>query len=348
MASKSVVRRVTGDDVARDAGVSRALVSYVMNNAAGIQVRDSTRRRILEAASRLHYRPNHSARAVRLGRFNCLALLLGTKFYLPQPLLEGLFRAAGMQAQHLLLSGLPERELTDVQLAPLVLRELMVDGILLNCPEDVPGELFPTLERSGLPCISINLNRPADCVYPADREAAALATRHVLELGHRRVGYINLTGSGTHYSQAARAEGYAETLRQAGLEPRVLAPAAAPAAAGGMRLVLDWLLQPERPTAILAYSTPSATALMLAAAHLGLSVPQDLSVITIDMENSAPIGLCFGRCLTSFLMPWRAVAHEAVDMLLAKIAQPDVPLPSRAVPYPPLQAGESCSPPPRG
>lgn len=334
-------RRITSLDVAREAGVSRTLVSYVLNNVEGVKIREETRRTILEAAARIRYRPNQSARAIRTGRFRCLALLLGSRYYLPAELLGGLYRATTRRDLHLTVAALPEEKLINAEQAPKILRELLADGMLINTNVDTPPLMYDRLEEFRIPGVTINSKRAHDCVYPDDWAAARRAVAVLAGLGHRRIVFANFSGTGPHYSVADREGGYREEMTAAGLTPHSCCPDRVKDAAARVAQAVKLLRARQRPEAVVAYSYPTAAALHTAALTLGLHVPEDLSILTFDNRPFDYLGVP----MSTLEIPWDTVAENAVDLILAKIEAPSRKIPARAVAYGWEARGGTCAPP---
>ena len=123
-----------------------------------------------------------------------------------------------------------------------------------------------------------------------DDEAAATATRHLLDLGHERIAYVGGATEGVldFTAPSARLAGYRRTLVQAGLPPCPELEADGEfTVAGGLRAGRELLARPDRPTAIFAASDEMAIGTLRAARELGLQVPEDLSVIGIDDHEMA-------------------------------------------------------------
>lgn len=339
----SRTRRITSLDVAREAGFSRTLVSYVLNNVPDVKIREETRQAILETAARIQYRPNQSARAIRTGRFRCLALLLGSRYFLPAELLGGLYRATTRRDLHLTLAALPETELITGAQSPKVLRELLADGMLINTVVDAPPLMYERLHQFNIPSVTINSRRSHDCVYPDDLTAARHAVEHLAQLGHHHIVFANFSGRERHYSVTDREAGYREGMKTAGLAPHACGSETVTDSAARVALALELLRGPRRPEAVVAYSYPTAAALHTAALTLGLRVPEELSLLTFDNRTFDYQGLP----MSTLEIPWDAVAENAVDMILAKIEKPKLDLSSRAVAYSMDVKGGTCAPPPR-
>jgi LacI family transcriptional regulator len=336
---------VTIKEIAKRTGLSVPTVGNVLGRAANRYSPD-TRQRVLKAAQELGYIPNSSARAMRRGRFGCAALVLSrdkqaTHSHIPSGLLDGLDEALAQHDMHLTVSRLTDEELSSENFAPKVLREWMADGMIVNYTHEIPRRMLDVIHAHHAPAVWLNAKLPSNCVYPDDFGAARDATKRLLSLGHRRIAMVHFISPTFyaipfeqarprfHYSVADRAAGFKEAMREAGLSPRF---------AHHDRYVDDrehleecraLLSGPDRPTALILYSEPDLTAVLCAAAELGLSAPRDLSVMVFHPHEIRAAG----RCFTAIPVPTREIGRRAVAMLMQKLEDGDRPCAPEAVPY---------------
>lgn len=167
-----------------------------------------------------------------------------------------------------------------------------------------------------------------DCVYPDDFGAGQLATRHLIELGHRRIAFSPHLQT-AHYSAGERQSGYETAMREAGLQPQILQPQRA-----GMltmnewrALAASWKTDAKHPTALIDYTPTSALAARLALAEVGLSVPAQMSVVTFAPQ----IVDNYFAPLTTCLLPEHELGRVAVEMLRQKIETPNEMLAPRTL-----------------
>jgi LacI family transcriptional regulator len=323
---------VTLKDIAQRCGVSMQTASMVLNTNQGHLFRLETRKRVLQAAQELGYRPNSSAKAMSSGRFGCAALVLstdGSRSTLPAGLLAGICDRLSAHDLHLTITRLSDEKLTSEGFVPKILREWMADGLLLNYTDNIPQSLTELIERYSLPSVWINTKRDVDSIYPDDLAAGERATQMLIEVGHRRIAYIH---SGLadgieehHYSVKDRREGYLIAMRRAGLEPLMLhGPRTDKSLAQELR---ELFASPQRPTGIVLYAL--APNLAITAASVGLSIPRDLSIVccagarALDMGAKVPL----------LQVPERAMGEAAVEMLIKRIQAPDRHFPSQALPF---------------
>jgi LacI family transcriptional regulator len=312
-------------------------VSCILNDKAHL-FRPETCDKVRKTAARLGYRRNSVARAMRQGRFNSVALVTSDVYHkstLTPGYLSGIHSVLGPGNQHLVVSQLPDKMFVDDEYLPEILREAMVDGLLLYYIQEIPPHMVELLEQCRLPAVWMNVRKEANCVHPDDLDAGRMVTRHLIELGHRRIAYVDGVHvfdpnheRQDHYSAADRYEGYCQVMREAGLTPRMLSQRVNLPTSRIAELMAGWLSEPQRPTALLTYGDRETQATLLASAWVGLRVPQDLSIVTFSPEP-----LDVGRPITTALIPTRKVGTEATRMLLDNIATPGQVSPARALPF---------------
>ncbi len=335
-------KNITMKDVAQRAGVHLSSVSVVLNgsrSSAGIS--EINRQRIVDAAQELGYRRNGSAHTIRTGKCGNIALLLSplrSHSYLPMPLLAGLHDSLEQADMSLTFCLLEDEELHQSDVLPKFLRERMCDGLLVDYNLRIPRSILESIRHHQIPAVWINSKQAADCVYPDDFDAAKRATRHLLELGHRRIVYANFASKpdDLHYSSADRCEGYRVAMCDAGLEPQTWGLEMA--GADSIEKCQRQLDTRERPTAIVGYATYAFDGISYAAARLGMRVPDDLSIVTFGPEPTDY--MC--RPLTLMLEPQYQMGCLATQMIRRKIEHPDQPLAPTAVPFT-WEAGQSSA-----
>lgn len=322
------------DDIAARAGVSKWTAARVLSGDADYKRPTYAKRaqRIREIAASIGYQPNAAAAAVATGRFNAATLVLSRyaqRSYLPDYLLSAIQGGLASAGMHLNVAQLPDEELTDPARVPKLLRQLASDGLLINYITRIPRSMIELLERHRLPSIWINTRRDHDCVYPDDLGGAEEATRHLIELGHRRVAYLHYAPEwdAPHYSALDRRAGYLRAMAAAGLRPRVIGFNEPVADEDAHDLARGWLGSAARPTGVVTYGEGDAAVVLTAAYSLGMDVPGDLSIISFSAG-----GAIFPRLrLTQLYLQEGAVGETAAKMLVQKIADPSTPIGSRAI-----------------
>ncbi|MCD4826035.1 MAG: LacI family transcriptional regulator [Phycisphaerae bacterium] len=347
--------RITLKDIASEVGTDPATVSRVLNDKgrqAGISQKRAAK--ILKAAQKLRYIPNSSARAIRTGRFDCATLLLSTHrtcSYLPTLLLEGMHDELAKQDMHLTLAKLPDEQLSSEGYVPKILRYMMSDGLLIDYTHQLPAKLESMIQRHKIPAVWINTKRETNCVYPDNLAAGRRATEHLLNLGHRRIAYVDyITGrdgiAEAHYSATDRCRGYEQAMRSVGLEPRTIRPDKGRVPGGEeVAFTKNWLDAPDRPTAVVVYWIASAMPVLHAALASGLRVPEDLSMVTFNSESfGSDVIRESGLYISAMIEPERRMGREAVRMLIKKLDKSTIDMPSKSLSFALEELGTCCPP----
>ncbi len=270
-------------DVATAAGVSKSVASRVLNGDPSVRARPETRQRIVDAARRLGYVANHSARALRSSRAGALALMIpDVNNAVFADLLRGVQAGAAEEGMIVLVAE-ADRRSSEGDLLDRLAKERRVDGILLQRPEDFDDAMLDEVLAHDLPVVLVNsrLPRKGGSVTLDDQAGARLATEHLLELGHTRIGHI--AGRRSHDTAMRRDRGFRAAMHEAGLRVRsewvVYAGWEADA---GEHAVAEILGRTRAPTALLVSSVNAAVGAVFAAGRAGVEVPDDLSIVTIN------------------------------------------------------------------
>jgi DNA-binding LacI/PurR family transcriptional regulator len=279
-------------DVAARAGVGVATVSRVLNERGG--VRPATRDRVVEAIQALNYRPSSLARGLSLQRTMVVAALLPW-FTNPSAVqrVRGIVDGLGDSRYDLMVFDI-ESEDRQRSAFELFDRGDRADGLLVVSTLPPESEV-DRLRAARIPCVLIDAVHPQFPSIAVDDVAGGeIATRHLVELGHRRVALIGDPPPEFRFDWSRdRTRGYERGLASAGIEVRreyVREGTRLPHVARAVAAEL--LSLPERPTAIFAASDTQALGVLEAARALGIRVPEELSVIGFDdIEVAAYVGL---------------------------------------------------------
>jgi LacI family transcriptional regulator len=337
---------VTVLDVARAAGVSAMTVSRVVNGSTS--VREATRAAVLAAIEQLKYSPNSAARSLAVGEARQIGLLYSnpSAAYLSQFLI-GALAAARRVSCHLVLEACDGEDPAELAEATRSFAATAVEGVILPPPLSEAAPVRAELDAAGIPWVSVAMGLPPAHslnVRIDDFEGAAAMTRHLLALGHRRIGFIR--GNPNQTSSAERHRGFAAALEEAGLDVGAM-----PVEQGyftfrsGIVAAERLLERADRPTAIFASNDDMAAAAVGVAHRRGLHVPRDLSVVGFDDTSLATT---VWPELTTIRQPISAMAEEALTLLLARIrshrAREEDALEEQVLDYK-LIVRESCAPP---
>jgi LacI family transcriptional regulator len=304
-------------EVAESAGVSYATVSHVINNTR--LVSQETRERVLAAMDALNYRPNALARSLRQGKTNTLGLVLPDS---ANPFFAEISRSiedeAFKKGYSVFLCNTEldtQRELFYVD----VLSKKQVDGIIFVAAGDQADSLEFLVSRN-MPVVMIDRDVPnveVDAVLTDNQLGGYLATRHLLELGHKRIACIS--GPSSITPSAERMIGYRRALEEAGLSyDESLILRGDYHAQSGMEITHSILKMDPRPTAIFALNDLMALGALRAAAEAGCSVPKDLAVIGYDDLELAQYT---NPPLTTISQPKKEIGVQAVHLLVDRMSR---------------------------
>lgn len=310
-------------DVAERARVSTATVSYVLNGTG--TVTEETRQRVLAAVEELNYQPNHAARSLRT-RSRTLGLVLphgapGLGDPALAELVAGLTEAAALQGYYLLLAASPTQE--EHELGATLARTGRVEGLVL-LDLRAEDERAAHLAAAGVPCVGAGApaaGQPCPSVGLDLVAAAAAATRHLLALGHTRLGMIALP------SDLADSEpfyqGFAAALEAAALEADpALVVEAGMAEEDGLAAMQELLARPEPPTAVIAASDTLAFGAMHALRDVGIAAGHDVSLVGC---GDLPLAAHTHPPLTTLRAPRRALGAALARALIALVEHKPVP-----------------------
>jgi DNA-binding LacI/PurR family transcriptional regulator len=311
--------RVTIRDVAVLAGVSHQTVSRVINRSE--QVSPATRTRVKNAIAELDFRPNAIARNMAKGRTGTLACIApNLTDYTFASIIDGGETEARKQG-FFLLSASAHDEDTFAYLMDDLVNSRRVDGIMVINPyadgrhTHLPPD-FPTVFAGARP-----REEAAASVALDDVAAAAAATRHLIDLGHRRIAMI--TGPMAEDCSQDRCMGYEQALLDVGLVPLPeLIIEGSWLAPSGYEAYQKLAQLDPAPTAVFAQNDQMAVGVLRAARDKGLMIPDQLSVIGVD---DIPLAAYFAPPLTTLKQDFADIGREAARSLIRTIEQPDAP-----------------------
>lgn len=309
-----ITKRTTINDVARLAGVSIKTVSRVFNREP--HVRPSTRDKVVAAAETLNYRPNLSARQLA----SKLTFVIGMLYDNPNSdyvtdVQYGSLQVCRENDYNLLIH--PCR--AD---APDLMTEVrglyhQVDGFILLQPVSDIQTLCESLLKGSIACVRVS-QRPFEgfpWISVGDSEAAHEMTGYLLELGHRRIGFI--IGHPEHGSSHDRLSGYRSALERHGVEfDDALVRQGFFDYESGYSCARELLALDPRPTAIFASNDPMAMGVLSAAHEIKLDVPRELSIAGFD---DSPLARHAWPPLTTVRQPITDVARLATETLMDEL-----------------------------
>jgi LacI family transcriptional regulator len=305
----------TISDVALAAGVSTMTVSRVINGAGNVKPR--TLAAVDAAIAKLNYSPNPAARSLAGARPVRIGLLYSnpSAAYLSE-FLVGVLEQASLSHVQLVVEKCSAGG-NELQVARSLIADGM-DGILLPPPlcDSVP--LLEVMTQTSTPCVVVASGRPArevSAVSIDDYAAAHAMTRHLLDLGHTRIGFI--TGNPDQTASSRRQEGYQAALIERGLrvDPALIAQGLF-TYRSGLEAAEVLLRRPNPPTAIFASNDDMAAATVAVAHSQGLAVPNDLTVCGFD---DTAMATTIWPELTTVRQPIGDMSRAALEMLVRKV-----------------------------
>src|SRR6266404_315581 len=269
----------TLSDIAREAGVSKMTVSRAINNHPRVSI--ETRERILKVAGRLNYKPNRYARALRTNSSKLIGIvvpdLMHSFFADISRGVEEFARPAGYQN---VICNTEENTVTEISEVEALLTH--TDGLIVTTALPVgEAKFYRRIIKNGANVVLIDrylegLRCPV--VKADDVLAGFLATKHLIKLGHKRIGH--LYGPGTSNAND-RLKGYRSALEQYGLsfDVRLVRTASYPYESSSYEVMRIWLNEAKRPTALFAFNDPSGIGATRAVEDAGLRVPGDVAIV---------------------------------------------------------------------
>lgn len=312
----SAARPITLKELAARAGVHPSTVSRVVNNDPVLRVSAETRARIEALLEETDYRPDGVARSLRLRQTFVLAMLIPD---ITNPLFANIFLGiedvAGQRGYGVILAntgGTVDRERAHLR----SLQARRVDGVILASVA-LRDPSVRWLREQGIKHVLVNrYSGERDPFVGADDLAGGrMATRHLVELGHRRIGH--LAGSPGVSTAVQRRRGYAAALEEAGIEPDPdLVVESGYLEAPGRRAMERLLRLRRPPTAVFAVNDMAAMGAHAAALDRGLRIPQDVAIVGY---NDVPLAARLAPPLTTLRVPVREFGRLSAEMLIEQI-----------------------------
>jgi LacI family transcriptional regulator len=323
--------------IADAVGVHPSTVSRALKDPKSARIAEETVERIRRTAEELGYAPNAWAKSLRTRRSMMVGLTMPR---LTDTGLAQMFDAAQRRALQLGYQTVvvASEHANDPDAALRGLLDGRTDGLIISTAT-LDSTVLDQLARSGVRFVLLNRSSGAHPgVFGDDLVGSGLATEHLLQLGHRRIGHL---AGPLHVSTGQlRLEGYRRAMERAGIavDERWVAPSDfdIESSLAAARAILG---PADRPTALVAVNDTAALAAMSVARELGLRVPDDLSVVGY---NDSELAALLPIPLTTVRVPIQAMGASAVDLLVRLIAGEEI---TSTVLAPALIARQSTAPP---
>lgn len=312
--------KLTIQDIARLAGVSKATVSRVLNHSPAVSPETSAR--VMKVVEEHDFVPNATATGLAGGKTRLVGVLAPPLTWAGvSEMLRGVAEYIENTSYEIVLYSISfSRDHSDVLDRILSMR--MISGLLAILPGELSQHLT-ALFREGMPLVMIDDQEKLENVprVGVDNVASAYAaTRHLLELGHRRIACIQ--GPQNYFCSLERYQGYAQALQEAGITPDPALVLQGQFDVPSGRECASALFSRERstwPSAIFASNDQMAYGVLEVAEQLGIQIPDDISVVGFD---DTPLSAHLRPALTTIRQPFSPMGYKAIEQLLLMI-EPD-------------------------
>jgi LacI family transcriptional regulator len=308
--------KVSSEDVARKAGVSRTTVSFVLNNTPGKNISEETRERVLEVARELAYVPNELARSIAMIKHHSIGFFVPHTGYLSSDayvlrVIEGMIPVLNKNRFKLVLQPLKLEQQNYLQLA----RKDNIDGIILMNTHDDDAGLAEIIEaRFPLVVIGTLTNQDVCQIDINNRSAASTAVDYLIGLGHQDIGMI-VQGPMSYFAARDRFEGFRDAMEASHLTvKKKWVREANLSEESGHQAMSEILSAKQRPTAVFCGNDVVAYGAMQAIADAGLSIPDDISLVGFDDDR---LSRHVNPPLTTMATPATGLGAEAVRTLIS-------------------------------
>ena len=298
-------------DVAERAGVAKSIASRVLNGAR-VTVRPETRERVLEAAREFGYFPNPAARALNRSRTRSTAMLIPDLTNVAYArIVRGAVQQAFRQNYSLLVAEDSAEEEEGIR---RLVGSHLIDGLIIASARP-SHPLVPFLVESGIPHVFAlrAFEGSGRNVILDDADASGVAVEHLASLGHVLIGHV--AGPRSIDSARRRAAGVRAKAKNLGL-PSPIVRHAAFSEAGGAEAAHALMTHEPRPTAIFTQSLRQAVGVQFAAVTMGVTVPDELSLIAYD---DMPLADFLQPPLTTIRVPLESLGSAAFDALTEQL-----------------------------
>lgn len=315
--------KATINDVAKLSGVSIKTVSRVMNKEPS--VRQLTREKVQAAVKELNYQPNLAARNLAGTKSFTIAFVYDNpNAYYIIDMQEGILSACRQQGFELLINPCDSQQENITEDIIDTIKQARVAGLVLTPPFSERPEFVKRIIELDIKVVRIMSGdvAPDDlspCVMVNDRDAAQTITQHLIDLGHKKIGFI--AGGAEHMSTIERYKGYRRALKANDIEfnNNLIIEGEysfESGVNGAKQLMAAEVTQDNRPTAIFSCNDEIAAGALFAARLMNINIPEQLAIA--GFENS-PFSRQTWPKLTTADQPNKQIAHDAASLLISQI-----------------------------
>ena len=311
------MKRITINDVAQRAGVSKSTVSHVLNNTRFVE--DATRLKVLDAVEAMNYRPSSIARSLVKKQTSTVGLLISdvsNPFY--HEVIHGVESIALEKGYDIFLCN-THYDLSQAMKFVQSLEDKLVDGVLCMT-SSLSKEILIELSSNNIPMVVLDWNASeisdiAATISIDFSKGINETVRHLAELGHKHFAHVS--GPLNFWTSRLRRDLFFNALSESGIDPRSALIVEGNLRINGGRQALEKIVSVDpRPTAVFAANDLMALGMIWAAKDYDLQIPQDLSIVGLDdIELSTQIT----PPLTTVSLPRYKIGSLAMQMLLQQI-----------------------------
>jgi DNA-binding LacI/PurR family transcriptional regulator len=309
--------RVTSQQVAKYAGVSRTTVSFILNDVPGVKFPQETKDRVLQAAEELGYVPDAAARTLASGKTYTVGLVLCQAEHLKvdsfiSQAIYGLNEVCNRQGFRLLIESAADIDQTGAY--QNLVRAKKIDGLVVINSRIDDKQLYQIID-DGFPTVLVGSVRHPKEYSVVHESRSEQAVNHLIALGHKRIAHITLAPLSDHSVSYARLLHYRRALNKAGIQSTdELVRFGNYSAESGFTAVQDLLRKKPYPTAVFAGNDTVAIGVMAAVQQKGLRIPEDIAVVGYD---DIPIAAYTSPPLTTVRVPAVEPGRIAGEMVIA-------------------------------
>ena len=319
------MRRISMKDIASLCGISRTVVSRVLNNKASrYRISEDTKNKILKIAKKLNYQPNQLALALKLGRTNTIGLIVSditNPFF--STIAKCIENCLNQMGYSLIICNSDEKHEKEKGYLSL-LRQKKVDGIIISPTQNSSHDIKKLLQER-YPFVLIDRCIPGiktNCVVVDNKKGAYDLTKYLIDRGHCFVAHI--AGIKGTYTTSERLEGYKQALKESRLryEERLVIHTDF-SIAKGYKAARDLLSQKiKKPTAIFCANNKLTVGALQVVLNMKLKIPDDVEIVGFD-----EIEMCrlFQFPFAFIQQPAEEIGRKAVEILLGQLKNKKMP-----------------------